>query len=61
MKYRISFVVDVPEDVDPSALLDGAIMAQPDLVACLEAEGRVGGDYTADENETSVEPKSDPV
>lgn len=53
MKIRVSYVVDVPGDVDLSPALDGAHRAADDLITYLESETGFDG-ITVDEQGTTV-------
>lgn len=53
VKIRVSYVVDIPGDVDLSPALDGAHRAADDLVAYLESETGFDG-IVVDEPETTV-------
>jgi hypothetical protein len=51
-RFKVTFIIEA-DGADPSALLDGAHMAQGDVQSCLEAEGRTG--VVLLEEETCVE------
>ena len=51
-RFKVTFIVEA-DGADPSALLDGAHMAQEEVRDCLEAEGRTG--VVLLEEETCVE------
>ena len=56
-RYKITYVVTLPDDADPSSILDGALTAKSDLVDCIEGEARVEP-VEINDGDISVEPAS---
>jgi hypothetical protein len=54
-RYKVTYIVTLPDDADPSSILDGALTAKSDLVECIEGEARVEP-VKIDDGDISVEP-----